>query len=357
MRAWSASKVRFWAMIVLLYAAITALLVLAHAPSPYLFAGVVAGALCAVRLSDPQPLPGRVRQVGLAIIGVGAGARIDLPVLRTIAQQPVSILGAVVASLLLSMLVGQVLRLSGYVDTSTALFASIAGGAAGVAAAARELGADETIVMTIQYLRVLFVLVTVPLVAPLLGGTTGGGAAPLDAGWASLPFTVVALTVGLGLARVLQFSASRLVMPLLVATGLAVAGVLSPAGVPAPILSFGYATTGLMVGLSFTPRALRQVGRLMPLALLQVVLSVATCAAVGGGFALATGLGQLDGYLATTPGGLPAVVAIAVESGAGVGIVITVQLVRIFLALLLAPAVGAAIKRRTVGGEPEDASA
>jgi len=59
----------------------------------------------------------------------------------------------------------------------------------------------------------------------------------------------------------------------------------------------------------------------------------------------------LDGYLATTPGGLPAVTAIAIGSGASVGLVVTMQLVRIFLALLLTPVIGALWKRRGRRGD------
>jgi uncharacterized membrane protein AbrB (regulator of aidB expression) len=83
----------------------------------------------------------------------------------------------------------------------------------------------------------------------------------------------------------------------------------------------------------------------MPLALLQVLLSVAGCALVGVAFSEITGTSRLDGYLATTPGGLPAVTAVAIGSGAGVGLIVTMQLTRIFLALLLAPVIAAVLRR------------
>jgi uncharacterized protein len=54
----------------------------------------------------------------------------------------------------------------------------------------------------------------------------------------------------------------------------------------------------------------------------------------------------MDAYLASTPGGLPAVTAIAVSSGASVGVVVTVQLVRVFLALAMAAALGEWFVRR-----------
>jgi uncharacterized protein len=71
-----------------------------------------------------------------------------------------------------------------------------------------------------------------------------------------------------------------------------------------------------MVGLSFTPSVVWVLKQLMPLALLQVVLSVAGSAMAGLIFARATGSSRVDGYLATTPGGIAAVTAVAIGSGA-----------------------------------------
>jgi uncharacterized membrane protein AbrB (regulator of aidB expression) len=90
----------------------------------------------------------------------------------------------------------------------------------------------------------------------------------------------------------------------------------------------------------------------MPLAFVQLVLSVAGCAAVGVVFARLIDVDTLDGYLATTPGGLPAVTAIAIGSGASVGLIITMQLVRVFMSLLLAPVLGAYMRRFRTGPAP-----
>ncbi len=61
------------------------------------------------------------------------------------------------------------------------------------------------------------------------------------------------------------------------------------------------------------------------------------CAGLGVILARATGQSMLDGYLATTPGGLYAVLATAVGSGADVTFVLMVQIARLFVMLLCAP--------------------
>ena len=263
------SVIRFWTALLVLYTIATIALSLVHAPSPFLFAGVIAGLICALRMHDARPFPERLRTVGIAAIGVGAGSKINHEVLDTVLSSPVAILGGVTATLAISMMAGQVLRFSPHVNWTTAIFASIAGGASGVTAVAREMDADEAIVLSIQYLRVLFVLATIPLVATWFGAT-GELSSPTGESadfWPSVAFTAAAMVIGLALAMVFRFSASRLVMPLLVATVLSVLDIFPDAAVPAAVLNFGYGTTGLMVGLSFTPTVLRQLRQLMPLAL------------------------------------------------------------------------------------------
>lgn len=340
--------VQFWVAIGICYAVLALLLVALSVPSPFLFAGVLAGAAGALLAQQPRPFPEFLRSLGVTVIGSAAGSSIDPDVVETLASRPVVVIGGVIGTLAISLLAGQVLRWSPHVDGPTAIFASIAGGASGVSAMAREMDADERIVLTIQYLRVLLVLASVPVVSHVLGAEADAGAHQQDSGVtpSSIGFTAVVIVVGLTLSRLIRFSASRLILPMLLATGLSLAGVFPDSTVPAAVLDVGYAATGLMVGVAFTRPTARLLVRIMPLALLQSVLALAGCGLVGLALSRATGMAALDGYLATTPGGLPAVTAIAIGSGASVGLVITMQLVRLFLALLLAPVIGAVIRRR-----------
>lgn len=347
------SAARFWLGVASTCAVIAAVLTLIGAPSAFLFAGVLTGALWVFRSRAPRALPLRFQRFGLATVGIAAGSQIDSEVISTVLDQPAQILGCVFVTMVVTMLCGQVLRLSKEISSTTALFASIAGAAAGVTAVVREAGGDDAVVMAIQYLRVVAVVVTVPIAAGILGGTNEPATdAPVHQAWDGFTFTVVALLLGLTLAHFLSFSASTLVLPLLVAMGLSLADALSPAVVPTAILAVGYAAIGLMVGLSMTPQVVRLLMRILPLALLQLVLTLSSCAALGLAMARFMHVSDLDGYLIATPGGLPAVAAIAIGSGATVGLVVTVQLVRVFLALVLASALAEWITRRDPGTPP-----
>lgn len=337
-----------WAILAVVFVLITIPLTAAGAPSPHLFAGVAAGAVCALgRPSAQLTMSAFARGLALGIIGVQAGSMIDKTVVATIVDKPLITVGAAVSTLAITMLCGQLLRFSRHISASTATFSSIAGGASGLTAMARELDADETVVVSVQYLRVLVVVLSVPVVAPFLGKV---GSAHLEDSpgpwWSGLIFAVGSLAIGLTLARWLTFTASKLVLPMLIAMAIAITGVLPSHEVPTPIFAAGIGVIGLMVGLDLTRSVLRKLASIMPLAAVSLGLGLAGCAGIGLIVSKTIEVNVFTGYLATTPGGLPAVTAMAADSGADVGLVVTCQALRLFLALALGVVVAGMIKRR-----------
>jgi membrane AbrB-like protein len=107
--------------------------------------------------------------------------------------------------------------------------------------------------------------------------------------------------------------------------------------VPGALEQTGYALIGLRVGLRFTRASLRSIASLLPLATGLIVAVVAACAGLGLLLSEVTGVDRLTAYLATTPGGLFAVLATAADSGSDVTYVLAVQVIRVFAMLLVAP--------------------
>jgi uncharacterized membrane protein AbrB (regulator of aidB expression) len=68
---------------------------------------------------------------------------------------------------------------------------------------------------------------------------------------------------------------------------------------------------------------------------------------MGAALSVTTGAGELDAYLATTPGGLYAVLATATSSGADATFVLAVQVLRVFVMLLIAPLLARILRART----------
>ncbi|GAA3394088.1 AbrB family transcriptional regulator [Cryptosporangium minutisporangium] len=329
-------------------------------PSATLFAALLVGVLVSIRKTDQPPykLPLIATRLGQACIGVLIGALVQPSAIGALASDWLVVLAATLATLVLSLLVGVLLGLHRDLDPVTGSFALVAGGASGLTAISHELGADQRVVEVVQYLRVLVIVVAMPAVATALpgGGGTGtaptGGDAPLVV---DLLVTAGCAVVGLPLARYLpKVPAVALLGPMLISAVLTATGVSQGATVPAAIEQVAYALIGLQVGLSFTRESLRSVRRVLPLALGLVVALIVATAAVGIPLLRLAGASPLDAYLATTPGGLYAVLATATSTGADTTLVLTVQVLRVIVMLLLAPAIAVLLSRRRALPRPAE---
>ncbi len=344
-----------WLVASVLVAACTAGFAALDLPSPLLFGAVVGSMAYAVFGTGRRigalgtlptlTLPRRAPIVGQAVIGVSIGALIDPTTLRELAGSTgAAIAVAGLATLAVSIVSGWVFARVGGLSAATGVFSMIAGGASGITAIARELGADDRVVSVIQYVRVLLILVGMPVVAALVFRPEHTGAVLVTGGSASwvvsLAYVVGCGVVGTYVGTALRLPAGALLGPLAVAigVGLLVASRTSIAlGVPDLVLSFGYVLIGAYVGLRFTPTTLRSIARLLPAAIGLIVAVIVVSAGLGVLLARVTGQSALDGYLATTPGGLYAVLATAVDAGADVTFVLAVQVIRLVIMLAAAP--------------------
>jgi uncharacterized protein len=339
-----------WAGVVAGAVVVSLLLSAAHVPSPTLFGGLVAGLARALGGRTRLAVPRSALTAAQAVVGVTIGALVQLSTLAAIGEHWLPVLLVTVGTLALSLGAGQLLQLRRDITPVTGAFSMIAGGASGITVMARDLGADQRMVAVLQYLRVLLIVVVMPVVATtVFGASTGGTGAGAAAGpdWAAgLLFTAVCVGAGVALGRITHLPVGALLGPMLVAAAADLAGLSQGAQTPPLVESAAFVVIGLQVGVSFTRESLRTVGRALPLALAIIVGLVLGCAGLGALLAEATGVGQLDAYLATTPGGLYAVLATATDSGADATFVLAVQVLRLFVMLLSAPLLARWLRRR-----------
>ncbi|HEX2072463.1 MAG TPA: AbrB family transcriptional regulator [Geodermatophilus sp.] len=319
-------------------------------PSPSLFGGLLAGLVRGLAGRTRLTLPRPAMTAGQALIGVSIGALVDLGTLAAIGRDWLPVLLVTVGTLALSLLAGLLMRLQPGISPVTGAFAMIAGGASGITAMSRDLGADDRMVAVLQYLRVLIIVVLMPVAATVVyGAQPGSGGPPADdegPGWpARLLFAAVCVGAGVALGRLLRIPVPALLGPLLVATALDLSGLSGGASVPVPLELAAFLVIGLNVGLNFTRDSLRTIGRALPLALVAIAGLVVACAGLAAVLAATTGVSALDAYLATTPGGLYAVLATATDGGADATFVLAVQLLRLFVMLLSAPLVARWLRR------------
>lgn len=323
-------------------------------PSPALFGGLLAGLVRALAFPSPGTVPESANTAALAVVGVSIGALLDPDTLREVAGDWAPILLVVVATLALSVVAGLLLRLRQGISPVTGAFSMIAGGAAGITAMARALGADERLVAGLQYLRVLLIVSLMPIAATLLYGARPGAGGPTpigDVAWPAGPvFTATCAVLGVVLGRLARLPAAAVLGPMLVAAAASLGGVVGQPGVPELLEAAAFLVIGLQVGLSFTRRSLRTIGGALPLALVIVVALIAACAGLGAVLSGVTGASALDGYLATTPGGMVSVLAVASDSGADSTFVLVVQVLRMFVMVLSAPLIARWLRRARPSG-------
>ena len=135
--------------------------------------------------------------------------------------------------------------------------------------------------------------------------------------------------------------------PMAITIALEFSGLTTGLTVPVLLVQAGALLIVWQTVLLFNRESLRAIRRILPSAFaLIVVLNVA---AAGFGVVLANvaGLSQLDGYLATSPGGIYAVLGTAIGSDSNVAFVMAAQVIRVVLMLFAAPLIAKVFLRFT----------
>jgi uncharacterized protein len=312
-------------------------------PSSFLFGALVVGLAVAIVWPERMEMPARAFTAAQAVAGVTLGAYLQSSALSAVGRSWLPVLLVSGATLLLSMGAGVALARFTSTDTRTAALGMVAGGASGIVGMADDLGGDDRLVAFMQYARVLLVVLITPLLVPLAfsghhagaAGALGGGppfARPADWLW------TVALSAAGGLvANRIRLPGGALLGPMILAGTVTLASIGGGFTVPPVVAQTAFAVIGMRIGLRFTVETVRLVGRLLVPVTLCILGLLAGCFGLAVALDLTTPASLLDAYLATTPGGLYAVLAVAFGAGANTTFIVAVQGLRVLVMVLLAP--------------------
>jgi uncharacterized protein len=310
-------------------------------PSSYLFAALILGLAIALLKPGSVDLPEVSFRAAQAVAGVSLGAYLQAEALRAVGSSLVPVLLVTAGTLGLSLAAGAILARTTELDPPTAALGLIAGGASGIVGMSGELGADDRLVAFMQYLRVLVVVVFTPIgIAVFFGGHHGAAGVPGTSTlgeWWEWPATAGLSVAGAWAAARLRVTAGVLLGPMVVTGALVLSGVLGDFAVPALIGQTAFALIGLQVGLRFTVATVKLLGRLTVPVLLAILGLLVTSFGLAVLLAATTHATLLDAYLATTPGGLYAVLAVAFGAGADTTFIVAVQSLRVVVMVLIAP--------------------
>ncbi|EAP3701780.1 AbrB family transcriptional regulator [Salmonella enterica] len=205
-----------------------------------------------------------------------------------------------------------------------------------------DYGADIRLVAFMQYLRVLFVAGAAVLVTRLILGDSAAAVSQQVIWFPPLSgnlLTTLLLAIVAGIAgRLLRIPSGTMLLPMLAGAILHSQGIIE-IELPEWLLAVAYMAIGWRIGLGFDRQVFFMALRPLPQILLSIFALMAICAAMAWGMAYYMQIDFMTAYLATSPGGLDTVAAIAAGSSADMALIMAMQTLRLFSILLTGPAV------------------
>lgn len=342
-------KAALWLLLIALTGGLVAGLKAAGVPAALLLGPLLAG--IAFALSGMKARPPKATLLASYTI---VGCLVAVAMGRTMGPDLLGHLPAFLlmagATLLISAGLGWSLARGGWFQGTTAIWGLAPGGAAGMVALAQEQGGDGRMVAIMQYIRILMVTGSAIALAHLLPGSAmslhgAGWFPPLDL-W-GLGETAALALAGALVARWLRFPSGAFLVPGLTGAALMAAGLATPS-VP-PLLAAGaYAIIGWNIGLSFTKETLAGCALALPRILGAAIGLIGLCALFGLLVSAVCDVDWLTGYLATTPGGIDAILIIGATVPVDLPFILSAQVVRVIVVLLVGPAVASFVARRLV---------
>jgi membrane AbrB-like protein len=310
-----------------------ALCVLLGTPLPWMIGPLLT--MAALRFSGfAVAAPRGGRQTGQVVIAVTMGLYFTPPVAREVLGRWEILVIAALFAAALAYVGAWILSRWTDTDRTTALFASVPGGAAEMAMLGERFGARVERIVVAQSLRVLVVVVAVPFAITWSGvhGTDAyaGAALPVDAQGLAV---LAACAVAAGLAFWFVGSPNPFFLgPLVAVIALTVAG-LSRSAVPPAIVAAGQVLLGCSLGSRFEREFLRRSPRYVAVVGSSIVAAIVISALFAAGLAWWSGLPVATLVLATAPGGLAEMCVTAEVLQLGVPLVTAAQVIRVIILL------------------------
>jgi membrane AbrB-like protein len=334
-----------WALTLAIATVAGYLCALARTPIPWMIGPLFSVALLRVA-GAPLAVPLPIRYAGQWIIGTSLGLYFTPHVVGLVAGLWYLLVAGAVFALALGYVSGLALaRLAG-IDKTTAIFASVPGGAAEMSILGERFGGRVDRIAAAQSLRILIVVAIVPAVITAIDvhGTdvyVPGATAFAPAGFAVL----MAATLAGGFAfQSLRVPNAFVLGSLAVAIPLTAAQV-DLSSLPTPVSNLGQLMLGAALGSRFERDFLAGAHRFVAAVAASVLLSIALAALFGVALAWASGEHPATMVLGNAPGGIAEMCITAKVLQLGVPLVTAFHVTRLCVLLLATPLVFVRVRR------------
>ncbi|EDW0828843.1 AbrB family transcriptional regulator [Salmonella enterica subsp. enterica serovar Anatum] len=299
-----------WFLLFLLSLLISLIFLYLHLPAAMLLGPMIAGIVLSLRGSTLQ-LPRGIFLAAQAILGCMIAQNLNGSILTTLALYWPVVLLVLLVTLLSSAVVGWLLVRYSSLPGNTGAWGSSPGGAAVLVT--RLILGDSAAAVSQQVIWF-----------PPLSGNV---------------LTTLLLAIVAGIAgRLMRIPSGTMLLPMLAGALLHSQGIIE-IELPEWLLAVAYMAIGWRIGLGFDRQVFFMALRPLPQILLSIFALMAICAAMAWGMAYYMQIDFMTAYLATSPGGLDTVAAIAAGSSADMALIMAMQTLRLFSILLTGPAV------------------
>jgi uncharacterized protein len=308
---------------------------LLHTPIPWMIGPLFTLAtLCVIGL--PITAPRGARQTGQWIVGTSLGLYFTPVVVRAVAGLWWVLLAGAVFAILVGYVTGLVLARLARLDHTTAVFASVPGGAAEMANLGERFGARVDRVAAAQSVRILLVVALLPAGFALLGLHGRDPYVPGTTIFDPRGFALLMLATFAGsiVARKLRLPNAFVLGSLAVAIPLT-ASAIDLSAVPQLASNAGQCLLGCALGARFGPDFLHGAHRFIGAVVASVLLGIVLSASFGVALAWLASIDPATLVLGTAPGGIAEMCITAKALQLGVPLVTACHVARVVVLLLL----------------------
>jgi membrane AbrB-like protein len=304
-------------------------------PLGWLLGSMVATAVLCCNCKQAR-IPQPWRYAGQMAIGLSAGLAFTPLLIAHVLSFAPFIVVAVLISVAMGIGLSGLLTRFGHIDRTTAYFASMPGGVAEMSNLAERNGGDVAAVAVSQTLRIFLAVLTVPLLARLIGREEHVSPVPQGT-----PLTWGVLAALACAAVIVSWALTRRRIPNAWLLGSMAIGVVTALSmgvhfqVPTTVLSVAQILIGSSLGARLRGNVLRSHRRLVGVTLGATAILLTGNLVVGCILTALTGIGLTTTLLSTSPGGLAEMSLTAVALKADVSLVTAFHLVRTLLVALL----------------------
>ncbi len=139
-----------------------------HIPAGFMIGAMVTVGISRLVFLNLGTAPRIYGEIGKILVGTFIGATFDRQVLAQLGSLLLPTAVAMLALIAMGLALGWVLSKIAGLDVPTALFSLTPGGLPEMTAVAQEVGADSRVVVTLQFLRLVSVVILVPLLLRLV---------------------------------------------------------------------------------------------------------------------------------------------------------------------------------------------